>query len=194
MTMIKLCLFNSNLSTYPCRPCLRRTNNRKQRKGEHTVWPVPLILLHLSELCPARSEERPGPAAGRALLRQMEEFVMFTGLVLLPRAGLTQTGWRDKGGSRARARSLPQPPVSCSRRWARTPLGCSPSWSPQGLAHQGSQKASSSSKEKAKSCARCELMCFQGLFTSSNTFYLISAQSTPANIMLKYPEETKIIM
>lgn len=37
-------------------------------------------------------------------------------------------------------------------------------------------------------------MCFQGLFTNSNTFYLISAHSTPANIMRKYAEETKTIM
>lgn len=39
------------------------------------VWPVHLILLHVPKLCPARSEERPGP--GRSLLRQMEQLVVF---------------------------------------------------------------------------------------------------------------------
>ena len=159
MTVTKPCLFISNHSTYPRRPCLKRTN-RKQRKGEHMVWPVHLILLHLRKLCPARSEERPGPAAGRSLLRQMEEFVVFIRLFLLWRAGLTQTDRQDKGRSRARACFLQQPCVACaacSHRRAQPPSGCSPSWSPQGLAHQGSQKASIFSKEKAKSFTKCEI-------------------------------------
>lgn len=67
------------------------------------VWPVHLILLHLPKLCPARSEERPGPAAGRSLLRQMEQLVVFIRLFLLQRAGLTWTDWQDKGSSCARA-------------------------------------------------------------------------------------------
>lgn len=124
------------------------------------VWPVHLILLHLCELCPARSEERPGPAAGRGLLRQMEEFVVFIWLFLLRRAGLTQTDWQGKGSSPARA-CFPQQPcvacAACSHRRAQPPSGCSPSRSPQGLAHQGSQKASSFSKEKARIFTKCEI-------------------------------------